>query len=122
MTDPLEKISRFNLQFQLGLYDNAHRHKISAGYTAYAYYEYAKDFKCDGAFLHPLVSCRSASTHLPYTATMLMDKLKVPSFIIEGDIVDLRLFDPQDALAKAEPFEETMKHYRQVRKESGLDW
>jgi len=53
---------------------------------------------------------------------MLMELVKVPSLTIEGDIVDLRLFDMEDALAKAEPFEETMEHYRQVRKQEGLDW
>ena len=51
-----------------------------------------------------------------------MDKLKVPSLVIEGDIVDLNLFDPADALRKAETFEETMSHYRKVRKEAGMAW
>jgi len=36
--------------------------------------------------------------------------------------VDLRLFDPEDVVAKAEPFEETMEHYRKVRRQEGLDW
>ena len=53
---------------------------------------------------------------------MLLDRLKVPSLIIEGDIVDLRLFDADDALARAEPFEQTMDHYRSVRKKEGFDW
>jgi len=53
---------------------------------------------------------------------MLIEKLKVPSLSIEGDIVDLRLFNPEDALAKAEPFEETMEYYKKMRKEEGFDW
>ena len=52
----------------------------------------------------------------------LMKKLKVPSLMIEGDIVDLKLFDPADALRKAETFEETMNHYQKVRKEERLEW
>ncbi|MBA7663987.1 hypothetical protein ES703_72037 [subsurface metagenome] len=36
--------------------------------------------------------------------------------------MDLRLFDPEDTLRKAEAFEEAMDHYRQVRKEKGLSW
>jgi len=59
---------------------------------------------------------------LPYVANILLEQVKVPSLTIEGDIVDLRLFDMDDALAKAEPFEETMEHYRQVRKQEGLNW
>jgi hypothetical protein len=52
----------------------------------------------------------------------LMSRLRVPSLVIEGDIVDLNLFDPAEALRKAETFEETMNHYRQVRKEAGMAW
>jgi len=51
-----------------------------------------------------------------------MRKTSVPSIIVEGDIVDLRLFDPEDALRRAEVFEETMEHHREVRKKEGLDW
>ena len=89
---------------------------------AYPYLVYAREYKCDGAFMHPLISCRSASTHLQYASEMLMQKAKVPSLTVEGDIVDLRLFNPADALSRAEPFEEAMEHYRKVRKEEGFDW
>jgi pentatricopeptide repeat protein len=46
----------------------------------------------------------------------------VPSLSIEGDIVDLRLFNPEDALARAEPFEEAMDYYREMREQEGFDW
>jgi hypothetical protein len=55
-------------------------------------------------------------------ADRLMKKLKVPSLVIEGDIVDLKLFDPAGALNKAETFEETMDYYKKVRKEAGFGW
>jgi benzoyl-CoA reductase subunit B len=122
VTDPLEKITRFSFQKFLGLYKDAKNHGITEGALAYPYLKYVTEWKCDGALLHPLISCRSASTHLPYVASMLMEKLKVPSLTIEGDIVDLRLFDMEDAMSRAEPFEETMEHYRQVRKKEGFDW
>jgi benzoyl-CoA reductase/2-hydroxyglutaryl-CoA dehydratase subunit BcrC/BadD/HgdB len=122
ISDPLERISRFNLQFLVGYYKTACKENVPVGQFAIPYYEYAKEWKCDGAFLHSLISCRSASTHLPYVADMLMEKLKVPSLMIEGDIVDLRLFNPEEALVKAELFEEMMDHYRAVRRKEGLDW
>jgi benzoyl-CoA reductase subunit B len=122
VTDPVEKITRFNLQKFLGLYRDAKEHNITEGALAYPYLKYVREWKCDGALLHPLISCRSASTHLPYVANILLEQVKVPSLTVEGDIVDLRLFDMEDALAKAEPFEETMEHYRQVRKQEGFDW
>ena len=122
VSDPLERITRLSLQVFVGYYKDALEQNVPAGAFAYPYLKYVKEWKCDGALLHPLISCRSASTHLPYVSNMLMERLKVPSLTIEGDIVDLRLFDPEDAMAKAEPFEETMEHYRRVRKQEGFDW
>jgi benzoyl-CoA reductase subunit B len=122
ISDPLERITRFNLQFFVGYAEDARQQNVPSGSFAYPYIKFAREWKCDGAMLHPLISCRSASTHLPYVANILMEDLNVPSLSIEGDIVDLRLFNPEDALAKAEPFEETMEHYRRVRKQKGLDW
>ena len=122
VSDPLERITKFSLQFLAGYYKDARKQNVLAGAFAYPYLKYAREWKCDGAMLHSVISCRSASTHLPYVANMLMEKLKVPSLSIEGDMVDLRLFSPEDALAKAEPFEETMGHYRRVRKQEGFDW
>lgn len=122
VTDPLERITRFSLQVFLGYYKDALEQNVLAGAFAYPYLKYAREWKCDGALLHPLISCRSASTHLPYVSNLLLERLKVPSLTIEGDIVDLRLFDAEDALAKAEPFEETMEHYKKARKQEGFDW
>lgn len=122
IADPLERITRFSLQVFVGYYEDARQQNVPSGAFAYPYLKYAREWRCDGAFLHPLISCRSASTHLPYVANLLLERLKVPSLTIEGDIVDLRLFDPQDAIARAEPFEEAMEHYRRVRRQEGFDW
>jgi len=122
VSDPLERITKFSLQLFAGYYEDALKQNVLAGAFAYPYLKYAREWKCDGALLHPLISCRSASTHLPYVSNLLLERLKVPSLIIEGDIVDLRLFDPEDAMAKAEPFEETMEHYKKVRRQEGFDW
>jgi len=120
--DPLERIARYTFQWETGYYEAALKDREHLGYMAYPYLVYARDYKCDGALLHPLITCRSASTHLHYTRELLMRKTSVPSIIMEGDIVDLSLFDPADALAKAEVFEETMDYHRAIRKEKGLDW
>jgi len=122
VSNPIERLARFCFQYNIGFYAGAYEDGETYGYQAYPHLVYARDWRVDGAFLHPLVTCRSASTHLPYARDMLMRKLSVPSLMIEGDIVDLRLFDPVDTMNKAEPFEETMNHYRQVRKERGFDW
>ena len=120
--DPLERMTKFSMQKFLGYYEDARKNNILGGAFAYPYLKYTREWRCDGALLHPLISCRSASTHLPFVANMLLEKLKVPSLTIEGDIVDLRLFDADDALARAEPFEQTMNHYKNVRRKEGFDW
>jgi benzoyl-CoA reductase/2-hydroxyglutaryl-CoA dehydratase subunit BcrC/BadD/HgdB len=81
-----------------------------------------KDFKCDGAFLHPLLTCRAFTAPLYLYQKQIMDVYKVPSLILEGDIVDLTLFDPVEGLKKAEAFEQTMDYYKEARKKEGLDW
>ena len=38
------------------------------------------------------------------------------------EIVDLRLFDEEEALSKAEAFAETMDHFREEREKAGMAW
>ena len=81
-----------------------------------------REFQCDGAFLHPLLTCRAFSAPLYLYQKQLMEVYKVPSFILEGDTVDLTLFDPVAGIKKAEAFEETMDYYKEVRRKEGLEW
>lgn len=122
VSDPIERIARLTYQYFSGYFDDAFESKDWWGYFAHPYLKYAREYQCDGIFLHPLLTCRTATNHLMVVQDQAMKRLKVPSIIIEGDIVDLNLFDPADALRKAETFEETMAHYRQVRQREGFEW
>lgn len=122
VSDPLERLARLTYQFFSGYFDNAAAAGESWGYFAYPYLEFVKDYRCDGLFLHPLLTCRTATNHLMVVQDRVMEKWKVPSLVVEGDIVDLKLFNPEDAMKKAETFEETMEHYRRVRQQEGLAW
>jgi len=122
VSEPLERIARYTYQWLTGYYVDAFKAGEWWGYFAYPYLELVKDYRCDGVLLHPLLSCRTATSHLMLVQDRLMKKLKVPSLVVEGDIVDLKLFDPADALRKAETFEAAMDHYRKVRKEEGFKW
>ena len=122
VSDPLERIAKYSYQWLTGYYAGAAIAKEAFGYMAYPYLEFARDYQIDGAFFHFLLTCRAASTHLILAQNQLMEKLKIPSQLVEGDIVDLKLFDPADALRKAEIFEEAMSHYQMVRREEGLKW
>jgi len=92
------------------------------GYSGRLQDRMVREYQCDGAFLHPLLTCRAATANLFSFQHQTMRRWNVPSIVIEGDIVDTRLFDPVEALKKAEAFEETMDHYKKVRKEAGLEW
>jgi benzoyl-CoA reductase subunit B len=121
ISDPLERIARFNYQWLNGRFQRALGEGEYLAF-AYPYLEFAREYKIDGAFLHTLLTCRSATSHLNYMQDMLMRKVKVPSLVVEGDIVDLRLFNPEDVLSKSQAFEETMEHYKEARKKEGADW
>ena len=84
--------------------------------------KYASDYQVDGVLLHVLLTCRATSADLYMIQRRLMDYYKVPSLVIEGDIIDASAFNPVEAMRKAEAFEETMEHYRQVRKDLGMAW
>jgi benzoyl-CoA reductase subunit B len=114
--DPLEHIARFAFHFKTGYFKEALEDGDFYGYTSYPMQKFAMEYLCDGAFLHQLMTCRSTSNHIPYLEERLRSQLRIPSLIIQGDIVDLRLFD-QDALFRmVEPFEESMEHHRDKRK------
>ncbi len=121
--DPLERIVRhFYQSFVLGYVREAIKKGIKCQSFSAPYLIWARDYKVDGALFHPLISCRAATTHLYEARELLLNKFKVPSLVVEGDIVDLRVFNAEDALRKAEAFEETMQHYKDERKKAGLGW
>lgn len=83
---------------------------------------YVEKYQCDGVFLHVLLTCRATSASLYLIQRRLLDYYKVPSLVIEGDIIDASAFNPAEAMRKAEAFEETMEHYRRVRQDLGMAW
>ena len=120
--DPLERIAKHTYQWFTGYFKDASQHGEHMGYFAYPYLEYARDYQCDGALLHPLLSCRTATNHLMLVQNQLLNKLKIPSMVVEGDIVDLKVFDHADAIKKAEAFEEIMDNYKALRRNEGMAW
>jgi benzoyl-CoA reductase subunit B len=115
ISDPLVRLAMMSHNFHTGYFDEARGFKENLGFLASPYLTWAQEYHADGVFLHSLLSCRSCSIHMPYLQARLMEELKVPCLIVEGDICDLTLFDPVDALRKAEIFEDAMQHYRKVR-------
>jgi benzoyl-CoA reductase/2-hydroxyglutaryl-CoA dehydratase subunit BcrC/BadD/HgdB len=120
--DPLEIIARLSYHKFMEYNDVARRFDMSPGSRSATYLQWAQDYRTDGFFAHPLMSCRPASYTLMHTRNRLEEKLKVPCVVVPGDIVDLRVFNPDEAMSKVEVFIETMDHYRDLRKQAGMAW
>jgi len=86
------------------------------------HYNWAIEYQIDGIVTHPLMTCRTATFWLNHAMNVLRDKLDIPGLTLQGDIVDLTVFDAAGALRQALAFEETMDHFRTVRKSKGRDW
>lgn len=131
VSDPLERLVRYRYQGLAGIIDFDFEPGEAAeikqeikqrGFSPRLSSRMVRDYQCDGAVLHTLLTCRGTSAPQNLLGSQFMEVWQVPSLVIEGDIVDLTLFDPADALRKAEVFEEIMNHYQRVRKEAGLEW
>jgi benzoyl-CoA reductase/2-hydroxyglutaryl-CoA dehydratase subunit BcrC/BadD/HgdB len=131
ISDPMERYVRSNSRSLASTIDRDFEPKEAAeikeeiltqGFSNRLAAKNVREFKCDGAFLHPMLTCRAFTAPLFLYQKQIMDVYKVPSLILEGDIVDLTLFDPVAGLKKAEAFEEIMDYYKDVRKKEGLDW
>lgn len=120
--DPLELIARFTYHKFSDAAQLAQELNIDPVFRIPSYLGYARDYQVDGMMCHPLLSCRPMTYHLLYLSNVLLDKFKVPSVFVEGDIVDRRAFNEAEAFNKLEAFLETMDHYREVRKKLGFGW
>jgi benzoyl-CoA reductase/2-hydroxyglutaryl-CoA dehydratase subunit BcrC/BadD/HgdB len=119
VTDPLEIIARLTYGKYTEYYGIAKNYDFTTSRTS-PYAMAATEYRADGMMLHPLFSCRPATYDLLAHKNILAQRFKVPSVIIEGDIVDLRVFNEAEALSRMEAFVETMEDYRQQREMDNL--
>ncbi len=120
--DPLELIARLSYHKWTEYCDVAVKYGYDPSYFMAAYIQYAQDYRADGLLGHTLMTCRPATYTIFHIKNALMDLFKVPSVVVEGDIVDLRVFNEEEALLKIEAFVETMDYYREVRRKEGIAW
>ena len=119
VSDPIEIIARLAYHKWMEYNQMALETGTSPGFFNAAYMKWAEDYRVDGFFAHPLMSCRPATYTLLHTRNDLEEKLKIPGVVVPGDIIDLRVFNPEESMSKIEAFVETMDHYRDVRKSMG---
>jgi benzoyl-CoA reductase/2-hydroxyglutaryl-CoA dehydratase subunit BcrC/BadD/HgdB len=122
ITDPLERIARLTYRKWTGVAETSPDLGVEAASYVLAFLKAASEYRTDGLFCHPLMTCRPATYTILTLKDMLEEHVKVPGIVVKGDIVDLRVFNEADALSKVEAFVETMDHYRELRRKEGLSW
>jgi benzoyl-CoA reductase/2-hydroxyglutaryl-CoA dehydratase subunit BcrC/BadD/HgdB len=114
--DPIELIARMTFRKWTGYNDVALKYDVDPPYFMGGYIQHGLEYQVDGLMCHPLMSCRPATYSLLHAKNVFEEKLKIPAVVVEGDIIDMRVFNYEEALAKLETFTETMDHYREVRR------
>lgn len=89
-------------------------------WMAQQYVDWVKDYKCDGAVIHAVGSCRSFHVSGIHVKEMLLKFAEIPSLVIDGDVVDPRAYNLAEVKRQADAFVETMESYRGIRKREGL--
>jgi benzoyl-CoA reductase/2-hydroxyglutaryl-CoA dehydratase subunit BcrC/BadD/HgdB len=69
-----------------------------------------KEFEVDGLVIHSARSCKPYSVGQYDLKRLLMDRLGVPSVVIEGDITDSRAYSEEQARTRLEAFFETIEN------------
>ncbi len=131
ITDPLERLIRDSHPDPSKMIDKDFGPEEGAdikeeirqkGYSPRLTGKEAEHFKCDGVLLWSSLGCHAGGATQFLYPINLMKAYKVPCLIVETDQCDPRLFDMNDFMRRAEAFEETMDHYKEVRKKAGMDW
>ena len=82
--------------------------------------EKVRDYKCDGAICYTLITCRSVSVGQKHARDAFLRFAKVPSLMLEGDHVDIRLASEAEFKNQVETFLEVMDSYKRIRQAEGL--
>jgi benzoyl-CoA reductase/2-hydroxyglutaryl-CoA dehydratase subunit BcrC/BadD/HgdB len=69
-----------------------------------------KEYQVDGLVIHSARSCKPYSVGQYDLKRLLMDRLGVPSVVIEGDITDSRAYSEEQARTRLDAFFETMEN------------
>ncbi len=115
VTDPIERLAWWSYQWWTRSYRRADKEAIN--YVVQEYLDWVRDYRCDGALIHDLISCRSATLRHVHTKNVLLKYAKIPSLTMEGDIVDARSWSEAEIKSRADAFVESMEHYKRIREQ-----
>ena len=73
-----------------------------------------REFQVDGLVIHSARSCKPYSVGQYDLKRLLLERLEVPSVVIEADITDSRAYSEEQARTRLEAFFETMESYDEL--------
>lgn len=118
VTDPYEKLAWWYLWWYTHHYVGANEE--SGHFRNQIYLKWQKEYLADGAVLHWIITCRTVSVGEVQAKDVLLKFSKIPSLILEGDLIDPRFFNEAQFKVQADAFIDAMDHYKRVRQEAGL--
>ena len=118
VTDPYERLAWWYLWWYTHHYPDAKGK--SEHFRNQIYLNWAREYMADGALLHAIITCRTVSVGQLQARDVLLKYSRIPSYIMEGDLIDPRFFNEVQFKVQAEAFLETMDHYKRVRQEEGM--
>lgn len=118
ITDPYERLAWWHVWY-VTTWSAKSLIEKTYSWRAQRYLDWAREYKIDGALLHMMLSCRQASVGSLHIRDVLMKYANVPSLIVEGDLIDPRLFPEKKFHEEALAFLETMETYKRIREQEG---
>ena len=114
VTDPYKRLAWKSLHYWSQSHKRAQEE--TGHYRNQQYLDWVREYRCDGAVLHNVASCRPVHVGLLHAKDVFMRFAGIPSMIIEGDLVDPRVYNLAQVEKQAEAFVETMESHRKLRR------
>lgn len=78
--------------------------------------DFIEDYQIDGMVMHGSVSCRATTIGQINQKNMVQEHVKVPTLVIESDIIDARDFSEAQTKAQIDAFIDTVASYKESKR------
>jgi benzoyl-CoA reductase/2-hydroxyglutaryl-CoA dehydratase subunit BcrC/BadD/HgdB len=121
VSDPLERLAAYDVRLQQKLMRRLKRG--TGGYGTIAIVvnsvdrmlEIARDFKIDGVVMHTMRSCRVVTIGHVHAKNVMQQKLGIPFYFLESDMVDVRAYSEAATKAGLDQFMEAVAAVKEKR-------
>lgn len=117
MIDPVERLAwRWFMHWAYWI-DKAQKHTGSPDVERLL--NFIDDFKIDGVIFHKAITCRTVHVGLMYLVDRLKKWMDLPMMVLEGDIIDVRLFSEVDTKMRIDTFIQMLESRKKPAQATG---